>query len=179
MDGFELNKIIAAVLIALLTAKGADIIGDHFVEQPTHLKQQAFVIEGVESVLTDAGSTQPQGPGDIKPLLATADLVNGEKVFKKCAVCHTVAKGDANKVGPNLWNVVNGPKDHMPGFAYSEAIKSKGGTWTYDDLNEFLYKPQAFIKGTKMSFAGLSNDKDRADVIAYLRSKADNLAPLP
>lgn len=179
MDGFELNKIIAAVLIALLTAKVADIVGDHIVDQPTKLKQQAFVIEGVEADATADAGAAPKGPGDIKPLLASADLANGEKVFKKCAVCHTIEKGEPAKVGPNLWGVINGPKDHMPGFAYSEAMKSKGGTWTYDDLSEFLYKPSAFVKGTKMSFAGLSSDKDRADVIAYLRSKADNPAPLP
>ncbi|MEB3702877.1 Cytochrome c family protein [Candidatus Bealeia paramacronuclearis] len=180
MDGFEINKIIAAVLIALLTAKVADIAGDRFVHQEKKLHQQAFVIEGVaQSATASAGDSQPKGPEDIKPLLAAADLANGEKIFKKCAVCHTIEKGEPAKVGPNLWGVINGPKDHMPGFAYSEAMKTKGGTWTYDDLSEFLYKPQAFVKGTKMSFAGLSNTKERADVIAYLRSKSDSPAELP
>lgn len=179
MDGFELNKIIAAILIALLTAKVADIVGDHIVDQPTKLKQQAFVIEGVEAEATADAGAAPKGPGDIKPLLAKADLANGEKIFKKCAVCHTIEKGDANKVGPNLWGVVNGPKAHLAGFAYSEAMKSKGGNWGYDDLNSYLYKPSKDVPGTKMSFAGLSSDKDRADLIAYLRSKADSPAALP
>lgn len=106
----------------------------------------------------------------IKELIANADIKKGKKTFKKCAACHTVNNGGANKIGPNLFKIVNRKKADVNGFKYSKALLEKGGKWTYRDLNKFLTKPKDFVPGTKMAFAGLRKDKDRANVIAYLES---------
>lgn len=177
MDSFELNKITAAVLIALLVAMVACLLGDTVVA-PQKLLKNAFVVEVQEdTAATEANQEKPLTP--IEPLLATADALNGEKVFKKCLACHTVGKGDPHKTGPNLWNIVMNHIGHEADFAYSEALKSKKGQWTYENLNKFLHKPREFTPGTKMTFIGISNDQERADVIAFLRKNADSPAPLP
>jgi cytochrome c len=119
------------------------------------------------------------GGGDLSALLASADPADGEKVFKKCKACHTAEQGGPNRVGPNLWNVVGGPKAHAEGFSYSDAITGLGGDWTYADLNAFLEKPKDYAPGTKMTFAGLKKPEDRAAVIAYLRTLSDSPKPLP
>lgn len=179
MDSFEFNKIAAAVLIALLTIKGADLVSDALIH-PKMLKENAFKIEGV-SVSAHAGEAQPEkkGPGAIEPLLATASAELGAHVFKKCTSCHTIEKGGPNRIGPNLYGIVGAPKAKHPDYVYSKAMESKGGTWTYDDLNVYLYQPRDFVPGTKMSFAGIKDDKERADLIAYLRQETDNPPPIP
>ena len=106
-------------------------------------------------------------------------MENGEKLFKKCAACHNYEKGGANKVGPQLWNLINRPKANVEGFAYSKALAEYGGEWGYEELAEFLYKPKKYIKGTKMNFVGLKKVKDRADIVYFLRAQSDNPAPLP
>src|SRR5205814_8951128 len=126
-----------------------------------------------------AGNEQA-GPEPIKPLLASANVDAGKDVAKKCAACHTFEKGGPNRVGPNLFGVLNEPKGQgRGGFNFSAAMKGKGGNWTYDDLNKFIASPKGFVPGTAMGFAGLPKDSERADVIAYLRSLSDNPAPLP
>lgn len=179
MDSFEFNKIAAAILIALLTIKGADLIS-HALIHPKMLSENAFKIEGVvgPSPVTD-GQPKQTGPAPIEPLLAKANAQNGAIIFKKCTSCHTAEKGGPNKIGPDLYNVVNALKGKHEGYTYSQAMEKKGGTWTYEDLNHFLYDPRQFIPGTKMSFAGLKNDQERADVIAYLRQQNDNPPSLP
>jgi cytochrome c len=119
------------------------------------------------------------GGGDLSALLAAADPAEGENVFKKCKACHTAEQGGANRVGPNLWNIVDRPKASHEGFSYSSALSGLGGEWTYADLNAFLEKPKDFASGTKMSFAGLKKPEDRAAVIAYLRTLSDSPKPLP
>lgn len=176
MDSFELNKIVAAILIALITAKGASLIADHLI-RPKMLTENAFKIAGVQS--TSSPAAEKTGPTPIEPLLAKANAQNGATIFKKCTSCHTAEKGGPNKIGPDLYNVVNAPKGKHEGFTYSAAMEKKGGTWTYDELNHFLYDPRSVIPGTKMSFAGLKNDQERADVIAYLRQQNDSPPPLP
>lgn len=179
MDSFELNKIVAAVLIALLTIKGADLISNHLIH-PKMLTENAFKIAGVSSTSSVAGAqTEKTGPTPIEPLLAKANVQNGIVVFKKCASCHMAEKGGPNKIGPNLYNVLGAEKGKHPGYTYSQAMEKKGGKWTYEDLNHFLYDPRGYLPGTKMSFAGLKNDQERADVIAYLRQQNDNPPPLP
>ena len=112
-------------------------------------------------------------------LLASASLENGEKIYKKCGSCHNYKKDSKSKIGPNLWDIINRPKANSQGFAYSDALAKFGGSWTYEELNNFLYKPKEYIKGTKMNFAGLKNTQDRADIILFLRQQSDNLIPLP
>lgn len=178
MDSFEFNKLAAAILIALLTVKVADLISEALIH-PKMLAENAFKIEGVHTTLATGSQPEKTGPAPIEPLLAAANAQNGANIFKKCTSCHTAEKGGPNKIGPDLYNVLNAPKGKHPGYTYSQAMEKKGGTWTYDDLNHFLYDPRQFIPGTKMSFAGLKNDQERADVIAYLRGQNDNPPPLP
>ncbi len=179
MDSFEFNKIAAAILIALLTIKGADLISNALIH-PKMLKENAFKIAGVTSTqLAAGGQEEKQGPAPIEPLLATASAEKGAIIFKKCASCHTIDAGGPNRVGPNLHNIVGAEKAKHPGYSYSQAMEKKGGTWTYDDLNIYLYNPRHFVPGTKMSFVGIKDDKERADLIAYLRQQTDNPPPVP
>ena len=115
----------------------------------------------------------------IEKLLASATIDRGANAAKKCAACHTFGKGEPNRIGPNLYGVVGRPKGTEGGFDYSAPMKSKGGNWTIDDLDKFLTNPRGFVPGTTMSFAGVPRGSERADVIAFLNSKADNPAPLP
>jgi cytochrome c len=178
MDSFEMNKILGAILgtalivVALNIASGAIFAP----EKPAK--------PGYDIVVPKAATgTQEQAPAPKDPpvaqVLATADPKRGEDSAKVCQACHTFEKGGATKVGPNLWGVVGRMRASMPGFDYSNGMKSMGGTWTVDDLYQFLAKPQAFVEGTKMTFGGLPRPQTRADVIAYLNTLSDNPAPLP
>ena len=177
MDSFELNKITAAVLIALLVAMIACLVGDAVVHPEKPLKK-AYVVE-VQENTTTISDKEEKALQPIEPLLAKADVMNGEKVFKKCLSCHTVGKGEPHKTGPNLWNIVMNHIGHEANFAYSDALKSKKEQWTYENLNKFLHKPREFAPGTKMTFIGVANDQERADLIAFLRQKADSPVALP
>jgi cytochrome c len=178
MDSFEFNKIVAAILIALVTIKGADLISN-FLIHPHFLKENVFKVEGVEVTAGAGGADEKKGPAPIEPLLAKASADKGAEIFKKCTSCHTAEKGGPNKIGPDLWDVVGAEKAKHPGYTYSSAMTSKGGKWTLDDLNIYLYSPKDYVPGTKMSFIGLKNDQERADVIAYLMKQSDNPMPLP
>ena len=116
---------------------------------------------------------------DISQLLALGDLAHGEKVFKKCSACHMIASGGKNMIGPNLWNVIGRTAGSVGDYSYSKAMVAYAKEWTYEEMNSYLIKPQAYIKGTKMAFAGLRKEKDRASVIIYMNSKSDNPKPLP
>lgn len=181
MDSFELNKIIGALLGAVFIVFSVSIVSDSiFSDHPP--EKPGFIIEAAEAK-EDPGGGEPKGPEPIGPLLASADVGKGEKVFKKCSACHTPDNGGANKVGPNLWDIVSRPVAGHGGFAYSGALKeyAQGGSvaWDYENLSQFLLAPKKYIKGTSMGFAGLKKEADRADVIVYLRSLSDNPAPLP
>lgn len=178
MGGMEFNKIFAAILVAGIIAMLGGFVAKQLV-YPHKLEQNAFNIEAAEE---GAGGVAagPAGPEPILALIAAADVAKGEKIAKACAACHTFTKGGPAGVGPNLYGVVGGPKDHMPGFAYSGALLEVGGpTWTYTELGKFLYKPKAYAKNTKMSYAGLKKPEDRAALIAYLRTQADSPKALP
>jgi cytochrome c len=168
------NTIAGWVLGAGIVALGAGIVSSEYfhAERP---EKMGYPIEGV--VEEGAGAAAAEVP--IETLLASADPVNGAKVFQKCAACHSATKGGANGVGPNLWGVLGKPHGHVPGFAYSEALKSKPGNWDWSSLSAWLLSPRKYADGTKMTFAGLSNGKDRADVIAYLNQQSDSPLPLP
>lgn len=182
MASLEFNKIAAGVLSAGLLAFAVGKIAGVMVH-PQKLEQNAYVID-VSAVGGAETAAAPTGPAPIEPilgLLATANVANGEKAAKKCAACHSFDKGGANKVGPNLWGVVNAQKGAHDGFAYSDAIKSSGKTpnWTYESLSAFLAGPKDYAPGTKMNFAGIKKASERAELVAYLRSLADSPAALP
>jgi len=178
MDDLKFNKIAAGFLLAALLAMGGYKLSEVLVPH-TELAQNAYPIEVPEtgdSVVADAA---PAGPEPILAMLAAADVAAGEKLSKKCTACHVFEKGGANKVGPALWNIVDAAKGSKAEFGYSEALANAGGAWDYVSLNAFLYKPKAYISGTKMNFAGFKKPEDRANMIAYLRRNADSQAALP
>lgn len=176
---FEMNKIIASVLVAAIVAMISGIIADGLV-RPTKLTKNVYEIAGAAPAETKGpAAAAPAAPEPIGPLLASASVDAGNQVAQKCKACHTFDKGGANRVGPNLYGIVGDEiaQGHN-GFAFSEALKAKTGTWTPEELNDWLTNPAAFAKGTKMTFAGLPKAKDRADIIAYLNSLGDNPKPL-
>ena len=168
------NTIAGWVLGAGIVALGAGILTSelYHAERP---EKMGYPIEGV--VEEGAGGAAAEVP--IETLLASADPANGSKIFAKCAACHTVTKGGANGVGPNLWGTLGKPHGHVAGFAYSSALKAKPGVWDWAGMSEWLKSPRKYAEGTKMTFAGLSSAKDRADVIAYLNQQSDSPLPLP
>lgn len=179
MSGPELNKISAAILLAGVIAMSAAILSEIFYHGGGHHEEEkrGYFVEVMEEDAAGGGEKAPEL--SLPELLAAASVESGEKLAKKCAACHTFEQGGANKVGPNLWNIVNAHKAHISGFAYSQAMMDAGGNWDYEALYHFLEKPSGYIKGTKMAFAGLKKPEQRADMIAYLRSLSDSPASLP
>lgn len=141
-------------------------------------EKMGYPIAGVvDEGASAGGAAAPEVP--IGTMMASADPAKGAEVFKKCAACHTANQGGANGIGPNLWATVGEPVGQgKNGYAFSDALKAKGGTWTFEALNAWLISPRAYVNGTKMSFGGLADSKDRANVIAYLNSQGSNV-PLP
>lgn len=178
-DPLFVNKIAAAVLSAGLLAMLTGFVAHVFFHTHIPEKPAYAIAAGAAPAAGTQTASAPAGPTPIKPFLAKADAKNGEKIAKKCHSCHTFEKGGPNKIGPNLWDVVERPKGHEQGFSYSSAMQGKGGAWDYESLNEFLYSPRDFVNGTKMTFVGLKKEQDRADVIAYLRTLSDSPKPLP
>mgnify|MGYP001370790516 CR=1 FL=1 len=180
MDSFEINKIIAAVLLTALLIIGIGKFADmlFYVEKP---KQSAYQIDGLEKavVSTEKGETKTLEKVDIAQLLAMGDLAHGEKVFKKCSACHMIASDGKNMIGPNLWNVIGRKAGSVSDYKYSKAMVAYAKQWSFEEMNSYLIKPQAYIKGTKMAFAGLRKEKDRASVILYMNSKSSSPKPLP
>lgn len=177
-DALKLNKLFAGVLIAGLLVMGGIKLGEVLVPHG-HLESNAYPIEVADTAGSADAPSAPTGPEPILALLANADASAGEKLAKKCAACHVFEAGGANKTGPALWNIVNADKGKVAGFGYSAALSAFGGSWDYAALNQFLYKPKAYISGTKMNFAGLKKPQDRANMIAWLRELSDNPAALP
>jgi cytochrome c len=179
MSSLEFNKIFAAVLLAGLIAMMSGFLADVLVE-PEHLEKNAYVVDtgAVGGGQQQAAAAAPAGPAPIVPLLASANADAGQKAAKACQSCHSFEQGGANKVGPNLFGIVGAQPAQVAGFAYSDSIKKIQGAWDYENLNKFLHDPKAFAPGTKMTFAGIKNDQDRANLIAWLRTISPN-APAP
>ena len=171
----ETNKILGAIILALLLAAVFSKVADMAIhpEFPDDLAYKIEVPEGcVSSEIKEEVNIFEVLP-EITPMLASASMENGEKIFKKCASCHTQVKGGENKVGPAMWGIVNRSKGSMKGFAYSGALVEFGGDWNVEELNKFLLKPKKYIVGTKMNYNGIKKDQDRADLIKWLSSLSD------
>jgi cytochrome c len=179
MDSFEWNKIIGAVLGTAIFIFVVRVVAEAIYEPQVPAKP-GYVVQGV----SEASSGEPTAPveeplPDWGTVLAKADIAQGKATSAKCEACHDTSSAKTIKIGPPLYGVVDRPRASIAAFSYSGAMKSKGGTWTYDELFKFLKSPGAYIPGTKMSFAGLSKVDDRINLIAFLRSNADAPAPIP
>jgi len=180
MDSFEINKIVAAVLMVALIVIGIGKLSDviFHVEKP---ETPSYVVEIEKAIATstETDSVSTEEKIDIAALMAMGDMASGEKIFKKCAACHSIAKGGKNNIGPALYNVVGRQIGAISDYKYSKALSEYGKKWSFEELNGYLIKPAKWIKGTKMAFAGLRKEKDRASVIMYLNKNSDNPLPLP
>jgi cytochrome c len=179
MDSFELNKIVAAVLLVALLVIGIGKLSNviFHVDKP---ETPGYTVEVDQASLTSVGSIkQVEEKIDIAALFVMGDVISGEKIFKKCAACHSIVKGGKNKIGPALYNVVGRQVGGVSDYKYSKALSSYAKEWTFEELNGFLIKPAKWIKGTKMAYAGLRKEKDRASIIKYLNQNSDNPVSLP
>jgi cytochrome c len=184
MDSFEFNKIAGAILGTALFVMALSIVSE-IIYEPVEAHERGYQVALADSPATGAGGVAAAASGPVAPIsvrMASANVTNGESVGKKCLACHTLSKDQPAKVGPNLWSVVGGSAAHQPGFKYSDAMlmeKARGLTWTFENLDQFLAAPKMFMPGTAMAFVGLPKPDERADMIAYLRTLADNPVPLP
>ena len=182
MSGFEINKILASIIVAIIIFVIIGLVGNLVVK--INYDEPQITAYKIDIPETSADSSTQTSTNDkmvesISLLLAGASLEQGEKIFKKCGACHNYKKDGKSKIGPNLWDLINRQKASVSGFAYSKALSDYGGKWTFEELNEFLYKPKEYISGTKMNFVGLKDVKDRANLILWLKQQSDNPIPLP
>lgn len=178
MNSFELNKVIGAVLAGCIVLLSVNLFANAMFA-PVRPAKPGFRIVAKAETSTAAPAAKTEAAAPIATRLTSADLNKGKAESKICMTCHTLDKNGPNKVGPNLWGVVDRPRASHPGFDYSAAMKAKGGKWTFEELDKFLTHPQGYIPGTKMTFTGFQNLNQRADIIAYLRTLSDNPVPLP
>jgi cytochrome c len=176
MNFFEINKIITAILVTILVVFGIGKISDIIFDKDDK-NIVAYKVETPEGTTDEANAAETNV--DLNALFAMADIAHGEKVFKKCKACHSINAGGGNKIGPKLWNVMFRPVGSIADYKYSKALASYGKEWSWEEINGFLTKPSKWIKGNKMGFAGLKDERDRASVILYLNQSSDNPKPLP
>ena len=175
MNSFEINKIIAAILVTILVVFGIGKISDVVFDQD----KENIVAYKVEAPEGEAVQASAETSVDITALLAMGDIAHGEKIYKKCKACHSIKQGGGNKIGPALWNVIFRPVGSITDYKYSKALSSYSKEWTWEEMNGFLIKPSKWIPNNKMGFAGLKSEKDRASVILYLNQNSNNPKPLP
>tara|TARA_Y100001949_G_scaffold160295_1_gene151816 strand:- start:305 stop:832 length:528 start_codon:yes stop_codon:yes gene_type:complete len=174
-----MNKIIASIILAVILVLGINKITDiiFYVEKP---EKSAYQVASVSTTTTTetTSSSSSSGSGEIMALLASASVTDGKKVFKKCAACHSIAKGGSHKIGPALWGVLGRKAGSISDYKYSKAMVAHGKTWSFKEMNKFLTKPKNWIKGTKMTFVGLKKETERAAVILYMNNNTDTPLPL-
>ncbi|MDC0052097.1 cytochrome c family protein [bacterium] len=172
-----MNKIIVSIVLAIIVVFGINKLTDaiYYVEKP---EKSVYQVDGATTLVSEKTTETDSADVSIMTLFASTSAAEGEKVFKKCAACHSIAQGGANKIGPALWGVIGRNAGSVPDYKYSKAMSAHGKPWTFDEMNGFLIKPKDWIKGTKMSFAGLKNEKERAAVILYMNKNTDNPLPL-
>ena len=171
-----MNKIIVSIVFAVILVLGINKIADSifYVEKPEKSAYQVSSVTNVASTTTSEISSENSESGNIMALFASASAAEGAKVFKKCAACHSIKEGGANKIGPALWGVLGRTAGTVPGYKYSKAMAGHGKNWSFEEMNGFLIKPKDWIKGTKMSFAGLKKAEDRAAVILYMNENTNS-----
>ena len=170
-----MNKIIVSILLALILIVGTNKIANviYSVEKPEKSAYQVASVSNTNNTATETNSENKSG-GDIMALFASVNLSDGEKTFKKCAACHSIAKGGANKIGPALYNVIGRQAGSLPDYKFSKGMVAYGKKWTPQEMNGFLENPKGWVKGTKMAYAGLKNPKERAALILFLNKNTDN-----
>ena len=175
-----MNKIIVSVVLALVLILAINKITDviFYVEKPEKSAYQVASVTTVASTTSAEASSASSESGNIMALFASTNAAEGAKIFKKCAACHSIKEGGANKIGPALWGVLGRPAGSIPDYKYSKAMAAHGKNWSFEEMNGFLIKPRDWIKGTKMSFAGLKKAKERAAVILYMNENTNSPLPL-
>ena len=174
-----MNKIVVSILLAVILILGINKISDviFYVEKPEKSAYQVADVSTTTTTETTSASSST-GSGDIMALLASASAADGKKVFKKCAACHSIAKGGGNKIGPALWGVLGRQAGSISDYKYSKAMATHGKSWSFEEMNGFLIKPKDWIKGTKMTFVGLKKETERAAVILYMNNNTNSPLPL-
>jgi len=181
MDSFEINKVIASILLVALLIIGIGKLSN-IIFKVDKLQSSAYKVELPDNdakQVSKENVTKVEDKVDISALMALGDIAHGEKVFKKCSACHSIEAGGGNKIGPALYNVVGRKIAAVQDYKYSKALVEYKKNWSFEELNGFLIKPQKWIKGTKMAYAGLRKEKDRASVILYLNKYSNSPLPLP
>ena len=172
-----MNKIIVSIVFAIILVLGINKVTDviFYVEKP---EKSAYQVASVTTIASTASADTSSETGNIMAVFASTSAAEGAKVFKKCAACHSIAEGGKNKIGPALWGVLGRQAGSLPDYKYSKAMAAHGEKWSFEEMNGFLIKPKDWIKGTKMSFAGLKKPEERAAVILYMNENSSSPLPL-